>query len=126
LIKGSLNNWHQNHTQNLEGRINDLQERISILDAKGEQVDLLLEEVEELHSLSANFHSLSHINTNMQWQKSRLLWLKEGDANTKFFHNIMSSRRHANSIFSLTTNGYTIEGVQGIRGLVFNHFSSHF
>jgi len=44
LIKWSLNNWHQNHTQNLEGRINDLQERISILDAKGEQVDLLLEE----------------------------------------------------------------------------------
>ena len=62
----------------------------------------------------------------MHWHKSRLLWLKEGDANTKFFHSIMSSRRRANSIVSLTTNGNTIEGVQGIRGLVFNYFSSHF
>jgi len=62
----------------------------------------------------------------MQWQKSRLLWLKEGDANSKFFHSIMASRRRANSIFSLSVDGTTVEGVEGIRGLVFNHFSSHF
>ena len=66
------------------------------------------------------------MNTSMQWQKSRLLWLKEGDANSKFFHNIMSSRRRTNSIFSLSANGTIVEGVEGIRGLVFNHFSSHF
>ena len=59
----------------------------------------------------------------MQRQKSRLLWLKEGDANTKFFHNIMYSRRRVNSIFSLSTNGAIVEGDEGIRGLVFNHFS---
>jgi len=38
----------------------------------------------------------------------------------------MSSRRRANSIFSLIVDGTTVEGVEGIRGLVFNHFSSHF
>jgi len=38
----------------------------------------------------------------------------------------MSSRRRANSIFSLSDNGTIVEGVEGIRGLVFNHFSSHF
>jgi hypothetical protein len=34
LIKGSLNTWHQNHTQNLEGRISNIKDRISSLDAK--------------------------------------------------------------------------------------------
>jgi len=126
LIKGNLNTWHQNHTQNLEGRLSNVQDRIAFLDAKGEDDDLLHEEIEELHSLSANFHSLSRINTSMQWQKSRLLWLKEGDANSKFFHSIMSSRRRANPIFSLSVDDTTIEGVEGIRGLVFNYFSSHF
>jgi len=126
MIKGSLNTWHQNHTQNLEGRLSNVQDRISFLDAKGEEDDLILEEIEKLHSLSSDFLSLSRINTNMQWQKSRLLWLKEGDANTKFYHNIMSSRRRANSIFSLSVNSAIVEGAEGIQGLVFNHFSSHF
>jgi len=61
LIKGNLN-----HTQNLEGCLSNVQDRIAFLDAKGEDNDLLPEEIEELHSLSANFHSLSRINTNMQ------------------------------------------------------------
>jgi len=38
----------------------------------------------------------------------------------------MSSRRRANSIFSLTLDGAIVDGVKGILGLVFNHFSSHF
>jgi len=38
----------------------------------------------------------------------------------------MSSRRRANSIFYLTIEGDIVEGVEGIRGLVFSHFSSHF
>jgi len=121
-----LNTWHQNHTQNLERRINNIQDRISSLDAKGEEFNLLIEEVEELHSLSADLHSLSRINTSMQWQKSRLRWLKEGDANSKKFHCIMSSRRQANSIVSLTVDGATVESVDDIRGVVFNHFSSCF
>jgi len=66
LIKGSLNTWHHNHTQNLEGRLSNVQERISFEDAKGEEDDLLLKEIEELHFVSAKFRSLSLINTNMQ------------------------------------------------------------
>jgi hypothetical protein len=126
LIKRSLQIWHQTHTQNLDGRIRDLQDRISTQDAKREEYDLDLEEVEELHSLSDNLHSLSRINNNIHWQKSRLLWLKEGDANSKFFHSIMPSRRRAYTIVSLSVNGSTVEGVDGIRGTVFSHFASHF
>jgi len=91
-----------------------------------EEFDLLIEEVEELHSLSADLHSLSRIKTSMQWQKSRLLWLKEGDANSKKIHCIMSSCRRENSIASLIVDGVPMESVDGIRGAVFNHFSSHF
>lgn len=126
MIKGSLRIWHHKHTQNFEGRISDLQDRISSLDAKREDFDLDLEEIEELHAIFDNSHSLFRINSNMHWQKSRLLSLKEGDANSKKFHDIMSSRRRTNSIVSLSVNGSTVEGVVGIQGAVFNNFASQF
>jgi len=66
LIKGSLRIWHQNHTQNLDGRISELQDHISSLDDEGDEYDLDLIEIEELHFPSANFHYLSHINNNIQ------------------------------------------------------------
>lgn len=85
-----------------------------------------MEEVQELHSLSDSLHSLSLINTNILWQNSRLLWLKEWDVKSKFFHGIMSSRRRANTVVTFSVNGSTVEGVDGIRGAVYNHFATHF
>jgi hypothetical protein len=38
-------------------------------------------------------------------QKSRALWLKEGDKNTKFFHRLANSRRKFNQVDSLSING---------------------
>jgi len=91
LIKLALREWHQRHTQNLPAKISYLKDKITALDFKGE-VDLLLDyEVEELHGLSENLFSLSRVNSSICWQQSRMQWLREEDANSKFFHGIMSS-----------------------------------
>jgi len=51
--------------------------------------------------------------------------VKEGDANSKFFHNMMSNRQRRNSIHMVHVNGVLVEGVQNIRTTVFNHFACH-
>jgi hypothetical protein len=54
------------------------------------------------------------------------LWLKEGDANSKYFHSILSKRRRGNAISVIQADGVTLEGVHPIRQAVFSHFASHF
>ena len=54
-------------------------------------------------------------------QKSRVLHLKEGDANTKFFHRVANSNRKNNGIESLMVNG-TLSSDQGIIADYITHF----
>ena len=111
---------------NIEGKIFEVKNRLSFLDTKGEEAELVEEETRELHDLSINLHSLSRVHTSMNWQKARMNWVKEGDANSKFFHNIMSSRQRRNNIHVIQVDGVPLEGVQNIRTAVFNHFTTHY
>ncbi|GAU10944.1 hypothetical protein TSUD_112380 [Trifolium subterraneum] len=87
-----------------------------------------LDEVEEaeLLSLPVDIMALSKLQANMYCQKSRVTWLWEGDANSKFFHGVMSSRRRANSIGNLIHEGRTVDIVPEVRHIVYQHFSNHF
>ena len=126
LLKLALKEWHQRHTQNLPTRISTLKDKIATLDMKGETDELCDDEIEELHGFSEELFSLSRINSSICWQQSRTQWLRDGDANSKFFHGIMSSRRRRNSIPFFLVNGVLIEGVQNVRSAVLAHFSDHF
>jgi hypothetical protein len=114
LIKGALREWHQNHTQNITGKITSIKARISELDENEELSTLGEDEVEELRSLSAELDSLSRMHSSICWQQSGLNWLRKGDANSKFFHGTMSSHRRLNNMTILDMNGVRVEGVDDV------------
>ena len=126
LLKLALKDWHQRHAQNLPARILSLKEQIAFLDLKGESTVLLDDEIQELHGLSEELFSLSRANSSICWQQSRVQWLKEGDANSKFFHRIMSSKRSRNAIPFFLVNGALVEGVENVHNAVFTHFQAQF
>ncbi|GAU13999.1 hypothetical protein TSUD_168240 [Trifolium subterraneum] len=126
MIKLALKDWHQAHTQNLSGRIQSLKDRLATLDEKGGEDDLTESEISEMRGVTSDIHSLSRLHASIRWQQSRSQWLKEGDANTKYFHSVLASRWRGNAISSLQVGNTTVEGVAPIRHAVFSHFEAHF
>ncbi|KAF3787115.1 Transposon TX1 uncharacterized protein [Nymphaea thermarum] len=69
---------------------------------------------------------LSHIllMEEIYWrQKSRIKWLKDGDANTKFFHESVKSKRRRNKINAITVDGRKLEEEEDIRKAFHDHLS---
>jgi len=91
LIKLALEEWHSVHAKNIPGKIDSLKARLSEFNDKKEEGGLSAEEIEDMRRITRNIPSLSRVYTSISWQQSRLLWLKDGDANSKYFHSVLSS-----------------------------------
>jgi len=108
MIKCCLKEWHKKHSKNIKGKIFDVKNRLSFLDTKGEEGELLEEEAKELRELSVELHSMSRVHTSMNWQKARMNWIREGDVNSKFFHSMMSKRECQNSLHVINVDGVLV------------------
>ena len=97
-----------------------------MLDKKGEQEVLSEDELVELRDKTFELHYMAMINTSICWQQSWLLWLQEGDTNSKYFHSVMAGRRQGNTISSLTVDGGLVEDVNPVHEAVYNYFLTHF
>lgn len=58
---------------------------------------------------------LSNFNCSIQWQRSRIRWMKKGDANRKFFHGFINKRRKENELLSIKINGKRLNEVDEIK-----------
>eukprot|EP00253_Pinus_taeda_P002170 PITA_02170 len=63
-----------------------------------------------------------------EWRlKSRAIWLKAGDENTKFFHNYAKGRKNANTIWKMRDpEGREVSSFEAISSLGKNHFQTLF
>jgi len=67
------------------------------------------------------------LQEEISWrQKSKALWLKEGDKCTKFFHWIANSNRRSNFIESVSVNGSVTSAQPAIRDHIVQFYESLF
>eukprot|EP00253_Pinus_taeda_P015690 PITA_15690 len=102
-IKGKIRKWNREEfghimeeKQKLEKEMEDIQQQI-ILEGRDEERSKeegrIIKQLEERRN-----------QEEIMWrQKSRINWLREGERNTKFFHQAMIQNRQRNRIFSIKT-----------------------
>jgi hypothetical protein len=100
-------------------------EAIGQLEAAQENQHLSDAERELVRKLKARIFGLAAIERSRARQRSRMTWLRLGDANTKFFHLMANSRKKKNFIYSLKTDNGIATSQQEKKQVIYNHYHQH-
>nr|XP_009804761.1 PREDICTED: uncharacterized protein LOC104249929 [Nicotiana sylvestris] len=121
-LKGKLKEWSRSSQGNLALQKTNLLSQIAAFDSI--QDIRALTEDESVKKTSLLMEYEEHIkNEEIAWrQRSRALWLKEGDRNTKFFHITANAHKRSNNIDQLVTHGETIEEPDGIKSEIIDFY----
>ena len=85
-------------------------EALKLLDAKEGEYSLSEMDIGEKAVLRSQIQNLLSLEEVSWRQKLRVLCIKEGDNNTKFFHKVANSRRRYNHISMFEVNRVIYEG----------------
>jgi hypothetical protein len=96
------------------------------LDLKEGLGGLSHEEILHRDGLKAEVTRLAHLEESSWRQKSRVLWLKGGDNNTKFFHKVANSNCRRNFIGGLEVDGVYYEEEAKMRDHVLQFYRNIF
>ncbi|MCH93657.1 LINE-1 reverse transcriptase like, partial [Trifolium medium] len=125
-LKGALRKWNKDVYGNVDTKIGDLTDAIELLELKGEQGGLTEDELLERKGMFDNLWLLLKSKDSLDFQKSRSKWLREGDANSSFFHACMKSRKRYNSIVALKKGHTWLSKPFEVRKEVVSYFKNHF
>jgi exonuclease III len=125
LLKESLRKWNKEVfgilDLNIENTVKELNEIEGLLG--GDEVDV---ELTRREGLKKEFWSQLHFKESLLKQKSRMRWVKEGDSNSRFFHESIKSRRRRNQLVALKEGDHWVQGVEEVKGFVQNYFENNF
>lgn len=122
-LKGRLKEWSQSNYGNVEIRKNLILHQISELDAIQQLRGLNEEQKIKRANLFMEFEENAKREEIAWRQRSRTLWLKQGDRNTKFFQRMANAHRRNNNIDQLLVEGETIEEPEAIKREITNFYT---
>ena len=116
--------WSTAHIGDLKLRAAISSELIGQLDAALDERDLSDGERRLRAALKMNLLGIAVVQRAHSRQRSRIDWLRDGDANTSFFQAKASARRQKNFVLNLLHNGAVVTSQEEKLHAVWEHFSS--
>ena len=118
-LKGILKSWNMEVFGRVDVKKKEALQRVSFWDGLEKQRELILEEREERIRAKEEFKSWALMEEISWRQKSRELWLKDGDKNTGYFHKMANAHRRRNCLGKININGKMLENEAEIKvGLI--------
>ena len=108
-LKGLLKSWNMEVFGRVEVKKKEALQRVSFWDDLEMQRELVLEEREERIMAKEEYKSWAVLEEISWRQKSRELWLKDGDKNTGYFHKMANAHRKRNFLRKISINGKMME-----------------
>ena len=105
---------------NVNTRLKRLKERLQLIEGQ----NLLHDTANEIQALKKEINE-TLVKEEVMWnQRSRALWLKCGDRNTRFFHTTATQRRRRNRIEGLMDEGVWYDSKEHLERVILKYFSS--
>nr|CCA65974.1 hypothetical protein [Beta vulgaris subsp. vulgaris] len=108
-VKIRLKAWNRDEFGHIDTNIKIMEDEIQKFDTISNERELDEQEIERRKEAQSDLWMWMK-RKELYWaQNSRILWLKHGDRNTKFFHMVASNKKRRNFIASIKVNGRRIE-----------------
>ena len=104
-LKSDLKKWNETDFGNITVKKQQLWSKLNALDVKEDIQPLSEEEKLDQASFRADLEKAALLEEISLREKSKVLFLKEGDSNTRFFHRMANSNRRNNYIENLMIDG---------------------
>ncbi|KAL8478158.1 hypothetical protein ACS0TY_030156 [Phlomoides rotata] len=114
-LKTELNKWSREVFGELEKNIEDKKVEIERLDMIDDTMGLDEEEEDQRQQLVHELMKESAWREKQLYQKSRVKWIKEGDINSKFYHNWVNKKNKRNELSGLWKDNRWVDSVHGVK-----------
>ena len=104
-LKGILKVWNKEVFGRVGTKKKEALRRVVFWDDLEKEKELSCEEVEEREKARKDYKNWVDMEEVSWRQKSRELWLKEGDRNTGFFPRMANSHRRRNTLLNISIHG---------------------
>ena len=118
MLKSDLKRWNVEEFSNIGLRVQNLWKDFNVLEVIEDDRVLTTEESREKDRIRGELEKTTLLEEIYWRQKSRALFLKEEDRNTKFFHRIANFHRRCNTIDRLMVDGELSTDQELIEGCI--------
>ena len=123
-LKGDLKHWNKHVFGDVAFRKKCLLTEFLEIDMREELQVLSLENRSRRTMIKADIEHLASLEEISWRQKSKALFIKEGDNNTRFFHRLANSHRRTNQIRGMEVEGVLYEDDRDVQAQVVEFYKN--